>query len=95
MDTLFQQQDVWHGPETKDPEAELKKLAAAAGMDAVAVDACWKNEANFTVLKTTMDEANRVLDVNSTPTLFIDGVKAEGDHSFFALAEKINAELAK
>ncbi|MCC6920627.1 MAG: DsbA family protein [Alphaproteobacteria bacterium] len=95
MDTLFQQQNVWHSPETKDPEAELKKLAAAAGMDEAAVDACWKNDANFTVLKATMDEANRVLDVNSTPTLFIDGVKAEGDHSFFALAEKINAELAK
>ncbi len=95
MDTLFQQQDVWHSPSTADPLAELKKLAQTAGLDGPAVDACLKDQENFERLKAGVQEASDILDINSTPTIFIDGVKTEGDHSFLSLAEKINAKLAQ
>ncbi len=95
MDTLFQQQNVWHSPNTADPLAELKKLAEPAGLDGAAVDACLKNQENFERLKAGVEEAATALDINSTPTLFIDGEKAVGDHSFLVLAEKINARLAQ
>lgn len=95
MDTLFSQQEVWHSPSTADPLAELKKLAEPQGMDGAAVDACLKDQAVFERLKSGVEEAANALDVNSTPTIFIDGARADGDHSFLALAEKINAKLAQ
>lgn len=96
MDALFQQQSVWHGPETTDPLAELKKIAASAGgLDGPAVDACLKNQENFDRLKAGVEEASEILEVNSTPTLFIDGEKASGAHTFLALAERINAKIAQ
>jgi protein-disulfide isomerase len=87
-DTFFASQDKWAG--SKDYREALARLAKLGGMGKDEVDACLKN----TNLENRIVEqrliASKELDVNSTPTFFINGSKFSGAPT----AEEFNKVLS-
>lgn len=75
LDTLFAMQKNWAF--TENFKDDLKKLAAASGMDAAQFDSCLADkESENAILATRQDAATRV-GVNATPSFFVNGVAVE------------------
>jgi protein-disulfide isomerase len=75
-DTLFASQQQW--VVAKDYQAELAKLALLAGMNKTQFNACLSDKtAEDQVLQARL-VASQQLQVNSTPTFFINGTKFDG-----------------
>jgi protein-disulfide isomerase len=79
VDRLFDNQAEWAFPEN--PLPKLKAQLLAAGMSEADFDACLKNQALFDKVKAMHDMAAAKLEVRSTPTFFVDGVRLAGAHS--------------
>ncbi|MES2983841.1 MAG: DsbA family protein [Pseudomonadota bacterium] len=60
---------------------DLKQIALVGGMDSATFDSCMADKALETRILTTRQEAETQLNINSTPTFFINGDKMEGDVS--------------
>lgn len=91
LDQLFAHQSRWATAEA--PKDVLKSLFLQFGISADDVDACFAdtdaNRARLNrILKTRMDGQDR-MDVNSTPTFFVNGSKVAGRFDADALAELI------
>ena len=91
LDQLFAHQSRWATAEA--PKDVLKSLFLQFGISADDVDACFADtDANRArldrILKTRMDGQDR-MDVNSTPTFFVNGSKVAGRFDADALAELI------
>jgi protein-disulfide isomerase len=61
-----------------DPLAEIKGVAAMAGFDGAAVDACIRRADLHTLVEGMRDTARNQLGVTGTPATFINGQKIEG-----------------
>jgi protein-disulfide isomerase len=90
--TLFKTQQTWVG--ASDPKTELQKIAAQAGMDSAAFEACIKRQDLLDMMNARVEEGSNKLGVNSTPSFFINGERlppldAEG------FAKRLDEELAK
>jgi len=88
---LFEKQNDWHKAEGS--EEALRQILSVAGLDKAAVDACLASAPLKEKLLEVRLRAANELGVQSTPTLFINGVKVEGDTSAEALTARIDALL--
>ncbi len=75
IDALFSQQEKW--ATAADPRVALSQLARLAGLGSVEIEAAFNNKAvGDAILAERLDGAEK-LGVDSTPTLFVNGVKAD------------------
>jgi protein-disulfide isomerase len=72
---------------------ELKKIAAMGGIDEAKYDECQKNKDIENKILTTQKEATDILEVESTPTLFINGHLYDGAYNFEQVSEFIDKLL--
>jgi protein-disulfide isomerase len=81
VDTFFAQQEKWvrAGDSYRDALARLAKLG---GMGKDEFDACLKNTAIENAIVEGRLVASKELDVNSTPTFFVNGSKFTGAPTF-------------
>uniref|UniRef100_Q07I74 Thioredoxin domain-containing protein n=1 Tax=Rhodopseudomonas palustris (strain BisA53) TaxID=316055 RepID=Q07I74_RHOP5 len=89
-DLLFRQQEDWV---MKDTTATLKRIGKQAGLGEQAVETCLKDQALLDKIAADQKYANEVLQVNSTPTFFINGEMLKGDNSFDEFDKRIKALL--
>ena len=82
-ETLFAQQTLW--VLAKDYKAELAKLALLAGMNKKQFDDCLADKAGEEKVLQSRLNATQSLNVNSTPTFFINGTKFDGAPEFDAM----------
>jgi protein-disulfide isomerase len=75
IDTFFGSQEKWVKPDYREPLARLVKLG---GMSREEFDNCLKNTALENKIVEERLVASKELDVNSTPTFFINGTKFTG-----------------
>jgi protein-disulfide isomerase len=87
-DTFFASQDKWAG--ARDFRDALARLAKFGGMGKDEFDACLKNTALENRIVEQRLIATKELDVNSTPTFFINGSKFSGAPT----AEEFNKVLS-
>ncbi len=73
--TLFAKQEEW--AMDKEFRPKLKVVAKDLGMDAKAVDACWADKKIETSVVESGMNATKVLGVEATPTLFVNGELVE------------------
>jgi protein-disulfide isomerase len=76
MDILFRNQRDWHTNEQ--PVDKLIAIAERNGISRATVESCLNNKAILDALNARRQEAERVLGVGQTPTLFINGVVQPG-----------------
>lgn len=77
VDTFFADQDKW--VTASDYQAALTRLAALGGMSKAEVDKCLANNALEDQILNSRLVASKQLDVNATPTFFVNGIKYTGD----------------
>jgi len=75
-DTFFAAQEKW--VQARDYRDALARLAKLGGMSREEFDSCLKNTALENKIVETRLVASKELDVNSTPTFFINGTKFTG-----------------
>jgi len=86
---FFKSQNSW----SMSGEDEIKKIAKLGGVDETAYNSCMANkQIEENILKVAGD-ANKVLGVSSTPTIFINGHQYKGAHKFEDVAEFIDKQL--
>lgn len=92
LDVLFAQQRQWAG--AADPMAALKQIARLGGMPAEQVDKCLADKPLGDYILAQRLEGNQKFNVNSTPTIIVNGKVEPGAASLDELRKKLNA-LAK
>lgn len=86
--TLLANQQTWLN--ARGDLEPLKTITLQAGLSAEAISACWADKAQKDALLQTRLDAEKVLGVEATPTLFLNGEKIEGGAvSIESLREKI------
>jgi protein-disulfide isomerase len=75
MDILFTNQSFWHSQNVADPKEALIELSRRAGLSREQVESCLKDQAVLGRIQKSRDDAEKVLGVNATPTMFINGEK--------------------
>jgi protein-disulfide isomerase len=83
VETLFAQQRTW--VLAKDYQGELGKLALLSGMNKTKFDACLADKSGEDKVLQSRLVATQKLNVNSTPTFFINGTKFDGAPEFDAM----------
>jgi protein-disulfide isomerase len=92
VDTLFQQQDTWH---VQDGLGQVASIAKGAGMDEAAFNACIADPARKDAVVASRQEAETKLQVNSTPTFFINDRVLKGVSEYEAFKATIDGALAR
>jgi protein-disulfide isomerase len=77
VDTFFADQDKW--VTAPDYQAALTRLAALGGMSKAEVDKCLANNALEDQILNSRLVASKDLDVNATPTFFVNGTRYTGE----------------
>lgn len=92
LNVLFAQQRQW--ATASDPKAALTQIARLGGVSAEQFDACLADKALGDYILNSRLEGNQKFNVNSTPTLIINGKTEAGVPSLDELRKKLDA-LAK
>lgn len=87
---LFQSQPNWV---LADSSRELQKIAALGGIDEEQFKQCLADKEIEKKILTVQNDADNILGVKSTPTVFINGHKYEGKHTFEEVSEFIDKQL--
>jgi protein-disulfide isomerase len=90
-DTFFAAQDKW--VRERDYRSALARLARLGGMSKEEFDACLSNKRLEDSIVQSRFVASKELDVNSTPTFFINGSKFTGAPTVQDLAAQLEAAL--
>jgi len=90
-DTFFAAQDKW--VRERDYQGALAKLARLGGMGKEEFDACLRNKQLEDSIVESRFVASKTLDVNSTPTFFINGNKFTGAPTAQDFAANLEAAL--
>lgn len=91
LKVLFSMQQQWaYGEKFVD---DLRKIALVGGIDSAAFDSCLGDKSLETKILATRQEAETKLGVNSTPTLFINGKKFEGEMTASGIGKAIDSAL--
>jgi protein-disulfide isomerase len=94
VDMLYEQQQEWiAGGDPVAISENLRRIGRTAGMDDATLDACMTDETSAQTLVAWFQENAARDGVESTPTLFIDGVK-HSNMAYPELAALIEAALA-
>jgi protein-disulfide isomerase len=91
-DTFFAAQDKW--VRERDYRGALARLARLGGMSKEEFDACLRNKQLEDSIVESRFVASKQLDVNSTPTFFINGTKYTGAPTAQDFATNLEAALA-
>jgi protein-disulfide isomerase len=92
IDTFFVDQDKW--VPAPDIQAALTRLAVLGGMGKDQVDKCLADKKLEDRILNSRLVASKDLDVNSTPTFFINGTKFAGDPTVEAFSTTLDAASA-
>jgi protein-disulfide isomerase len=76
VEMLFKQQQVW--TETNDPVDALFNLSKQAGFTEQSFDKCLSNQQLLDGINAVKDRAEKLFNVDSTPTFFVNGQIARG-----------------
>jgi protein-disulfide isomerase len=93
VEMLFENQGKW--VMSSDYLAALKRLALLDGITPKRVDDCLADKTLEDKIVGSRLSATQQLNVNATPTFFIDGNKFDGDPSFEAVDELLSRRPAK
>lgn len=94
-DLLFANQDTWSGIDTPEKTVDsLTDLAGQAGMDTDAFRSCLETQADKKKVDADAAVGNKV-QVDGTPTFFINGHRLVGAQPFSEFQKLIDAELKK
>jgi protein-disulfide isomerase len=88
---LFEMQDKWAF--STDFKTELKKIAAVGGFSDQEFEACMANKAIEEKMVMSRQTAVDKLNINSTPTFFVNGTELKGQLSLQVFDNAINAAL--
>jgi protein-disulfide isomerase len=89
-DLLFKQQNDWVPKNTTET---LTRIGKQAGLSQEQIDSCLKDQALLDKIVADRKYAEEVLQVNSTPTFFVNGEKIKGETSFEEFDKRIKALL--
>ncbi len=92
IDVMFEQQKNWAF--VPKPGEQLLALVKQEGMSQTDFETCLRNQALFDSLNKSRELAASRLDINSTPTFFVNGRKMTGDLSIGEL-DKVLTPLLK
>ena len=92
IETLFQQQNKWA---VEKPIPQLMAIAKQAGISEQKFNACLSDQKMLDAMQAEQKRATEKFQVNSTPTIFINGKKQVGGQSIEDLAKIIDPLLAK
>jgi protein-disulfide isomerase len=90
VDMLFKQQNDWV---VKNTTETLTRIGKQAGLSQQAVEDCLKDQALLDKIVADQKYASEVLQVNSTPTFFLNGEKIKGETSFEEFDKRIKSLL--
>jgi protein-disulfide isomerase len=90
LEALFQQQDKWV---VQKPIPPLLAIAKQAGYTQESFEKCLSNQKLLDDIDSARKYASEKLDVNSTPTFFINGKILRGDMSIEAIEKEIQPYL--
>ncbi len=93
MEVLFRSQPEWH--KNEGAIDALATLARRAGLSRAQVESCLKDEKVLKQIQDSRDEASKVLAVNSTPTMFVNGEMVAGAAAYADFEAKFKAALEK
>jgi len=91
VDLLFENQQRW--ARAADPVQALGQMARLAGLSQGRFDACVSDEAEMDKILRRAEHGGKTFNVESTPTLIVNGRKFEGARSFEEL-DKIFTKIA-
>ncbi|MHA1152738.1 MAG: DsbA family protein [Alphaproteobacteria bacterium] len=80
LDLLFKSQRRW--AKSKDPLKELGQMARLAGMSQEKFEACANDESEMDRILQRQQDGVKTYEVQSTPTLIVNGTKVSGARSF-------------
>ena len=89
-DMLFKQQNDWV---MKNTTETLTRIGKQAGLSQQQVEDCLKDQALLDKIVADQKYASEVLQVNSTPTFFVNGEKIKGETSFEEFDKRIKSLL--
>lgn len=85
-------QDRWL--KAGNPLTEIKAIAAEVGLPAERFDSCLNDQVLHQRIADGQAKARQVLNVNSTPTFFVNGQRLEGNRPYADFVNAINKALA-
>jgi protein-disulfide isomerase len=92
IEVLFASQDKWA---VRNPIPPLQQIAKQAGMSQQAFDECLKDQKLYNDILAMRERASKEYQVQSTPTLFVNGKMQRGETSIEELAKVIDPLLPK
>jgi protein-disulfide isomerase len=92
IEVLFNSQDKWA---VRNPIPPLQQIAKQAGMSEKAFDECLKDQKLYNDILAMRERASKEYQVQSTPTLFVNGKMQRGETSIEELSKVIDPLLPK
>jgi protein-disulfide isomerase len=89
VDMFFEQQDMWLAA----PQDGLFKIAQLAGLTREQFDACLKNEEIAKGIIAERDRATESFGIDGIPTIFVNGVKLDGEKTIEEMKKVIDPLL--
>lgn len=93
VDTLFRTQRTW--VLGKDPKLELEKIAAQAGMDDKAFEACIQRQDLVDVVNDNVKKGSERYGIDSTPSFVVNGEKQQIPHTVEDFQKALSEAVAK
>jgi protein-disulfide isomerase len=95
LQTLFQNQQSWEQQDPDKAQEALASIAKLGGIGKEQFDACMNDETLKDKVVNSRHDAEQQLDIESTPTFFINGNKVSGAKPLDVYAAVINQYLPK
>jgi len=92
IDVLFASQDKWA---VRSPIPPLQQIAKQAGMSEKTFDECLKDQKLYNDILAMRERASKEYQVQSTPTLFVNGKMQRGETTIEELSKVIDPLLPK
>lgn len=92
IEVLFNSQDKWA---VRNPIPPLQQIAKQAGMSEKTFDECLKDQKLYNDILAMRERASKEYQVQSTPTLFVNGKMQRGETSIEELGKVIDPLLPK
>ena len=93
---IYKKQNKWAiGSDINVINESIKKIGAESGLDNIKMDKCLKNENVQDRILNERIDSQKKYKIQSTPTIFINEKKYEGDHTYKAFKKVINKILKK
>ena len=92
IELMFRTQDTWR--RSSNPREALSNIGRLAGMSQATVEAYMSNQSIFDGVMKQRDEGQKLFNINSTPTLVVNGKKIEGGLSLKEIRQVFDQALS-